>query len=223
EPQGLVVVQAVAAAALAAPDRTVHGRAVRADAVVDELGLTVLADALDLVVHDRDEPVGRAIAGTDEVRLRLERVAVLDEQVARLRAPAGVPRRTDEDRGPKRLARNRLLVLERERTVRSLDRLPAPDGRRPAHERDLAVALLREERQRRAIGDGRFPHFAAVLVELRAREDDLAAIDLGAQLHLGATVCGQRRQADCDGHRQRQQALAGPLPLGWSDDRAGQD
>src|SRR5215467_12271029 len=135
-----------------------------------------------------EESVSRAIARSDEVRLRHERVALLDEQVARLLVPAGVPRRTDEDLGPKRLTRDRLLVLERERTVLSLDRLPAPDGRRPAHERDLAVAHLREERERWAIGDGRFPHLAAVLVELRAREDDLAAIDHGAQLHLGAMV-----------------------------------
>ena len=36
-------------------------------------------------------------------------------------------------------------------------------------------------------------------------------------------VRGQRRQADGDGHRQRQQALAGPLPLGRSDECAGED
>ena len=42
----------------------------------------------------------------------------------------------------------------------------------------------------------------SVLVEGRPRQDHLAAIDLRAELHLGAVVGRQRRQADRDGRGQ---------------------
>ena len=76
------------------------------------------------------------------------------------------------------------------------------------HEGDLVVARLRVQRQRRAVGDGRLPLLVSVLVELRPRQDHVAAIDLRAQLHLRAVVRRQRRQLDRDGRRA---AAPGPF------------
>ncbi len=100
------------------------------------------------------------------------------------------------------------LYLSAMRAVGLLERLPAADGGRPAAERHLVIAHVREQRERRAVGDRRLPLLVSFLVELRARQDHLAAVDLRAKLHLGAVVRRQRRQADRDGRRQRRGTLA---------------
>ena len=61
----------MAAVALATLDRSVGGCAVGPDTVVHELRLAVLVNTLDLVVHQRHQPVGRAVARADDLRLRL--------------------------------------------------------------------------------------------------------------------------------------------------------
>ena len=118
-----------------------------------------------------------------------------------------VPGRRGQDLGPQGVARDGLLVLERHGAVLLLERLPAADGGRPAAEGDLLIAARRVQRQRRAVGDRRLPLLVSVLVELRPRQDHVAAIDLRAQLHLGAVVRRRRRQLDRDGRR-----AAAPVP-----------
>ena len=52
----------MAAVALAALDRSVGGGAVGSDTVVHELWFAALVNTLDLMVHQRHQPVGRAVA-----------------------------------------------------------------------------------------------------------------------------------------------------------------
>ena len=53
------------------------------DTVVHELWFAALVDTLDLMVHQRHQPVGRAVARADDLGLRLPGVPSLDEQLAR--------------------------------------------------------------------------------------------------------------------------------------------
>src|SRR6185369_11158942 len=69
-------------------------------------------------------------------------------------------------------------------------------------------ARLREQRDRGAVGDGRLPLLVSSRVDLRPLQHHVAAIDLRAQLHLGAVVRRQRRQLDRDRQRQRRRSLA---------------
>ena len=59
--QDHVVVHPVAAVALAALDRSVGGCAVGSDTVVHKLQFAVLVNTLDLMVHQRHQPVGCAV------------------------------------------------------------------------------------------------------------------------------------------------------------------
>ncbi len=120
----------------------------------------------DLLVHHRHQTIGRVIAGTDDLRLRHERVAHLDEQVARRHAGRRVPGRRGQDLGPEGVARDRLLVLERHGAVGLLEHLPAADGGRPAAERHVVIAHVREERDGRAVADRGLPLLVSILVEL---------------------------------------------------------
>ena len=96
----------VAAIALAALDRSVGGCAVGPDTVVHELWFAAFVDTLDLMVHQRHQPVGRAIAGADDLGLRLPDVPPLDEQPAGGHARRRVPGRGGQNLGPGGVAGN---------------------------------------------------------------------------------------------------------------------
>ena len=98
--QDHVVVHSVATVALTALDRSVGGRAVGSDTVVHELQFAVLVNTLDLMVHQRHQPVGRAVARADDLGLRLPGVPPLDEQLAGGYARGRVPGRRGQNLGP---------------------------------------------------------------------------------------------------------------------------
>jgi hypothetical protein len=55
--------------------------------VVHELQFAVLVNTLDLMVHQRHQPVGRTVARADDLGLRLPGVPALDEKGIKLAPP----------------------------------------------------------------------------------------------------------------------------------------